>query len=477
MARPPAVARASSWSTMADQERWCGVDDERAGTGSDRWVVALAAAAGAFGSLDSALNIAFPDLIEDLGLAVVDLRWVVVSFVLSYGGLLVAAGRLGDRFDHRRVLIVGGLASMAALTACAVAPGYGLLLGARVAQGLATALVMAGAPALLSTTGSGATRSAAVFQTAAGVGLAAGPVLGGPLVALGGWRAVFWFRVPVAAAIVALGLVAASRNRPRPPRPVPPSGRPGTAPRGPGPAAAATGGPEAGRSAGGTGHRAVLVAAGALAVAVNGSVFVIWLLVPTLLVDELGTPVFVGGVILACSPLATAIASAGAGRWVGRRPPATVATVGILLMAVGLVALVPAGGVGPLAVAGPGALALVAAALTLSGFGLGLFGVPNMAVVMQVLPPDRQGTAGGLSLMMRTLGIVLGVNGAGLVFGSLVDGGRSFGSAFQLTMVLAAVVATVAAAASRLAPTPPTTAAAATELPGRSGGQPDVEEV
>ncbi len=79
-------------------------------TGGSRATLVLAVVAGAFGSLDSALNIAFPDLVDDLGLSVADLRWVVVCFVLSYGALLVTAGRMGDRFDHLRVLMIGGAA-------------------------------------------------------------------------------------------------------------------------------------------------------------------------------------------------------------------------------------------------------------------------------------------------------------------------------------------------------------------------------
>ncbi|MDH4076826.1 MAG: MFS transporter, partial [Acidimicrobiia bacterium] len=58
--------------------------------------LALAVTAGAYGSLDSMLNVAFPDLIGDLGIAVVDIQWLVVAFVLASGGTLIGAGRLGD---------------------------------------------------------------------------------------------------------------------------------------------------------------------------------------------------------------------------------------------------------------------------------------------------------------------------------------------------------------------------------------------
>ena len=393
--------------------------------------VVLAVVAGAFGSLDSALNIAFPDLVDDLGLSVADLRWVVVCFVLSYGALLLAAGRLGDRFDHRRVLMVGGVASAAALVACAVAPTYGALLVARVAQGVAVALVMAGAPALLSTSGAGSTRAASVFQAAAGAGLAIGPVVGGPLVALGGWRAVFWFRVPIAVALVALGAAVALGRRGG-------TGRPPAVVLGP---LSLVGGRPA--------RRAFVVANGLTAV-VNGAVFVTWLLVPTLLLDHLDLPVAAGGLVLAASPIATAVASASAGRWVGRWGPGPVTVAGVGCSTAGLVLVATVAGLG-----GSGAALAVAAALVVVGFGLGLFSVPNMALVMGALPLDRQGTAGGLTLLMRTVGIVAGVNAAGLLFGSLEDAGWAFDDAFRATFAAAVAAALAALAVSTLAIVPP----------------------
>ena len=87
--------------------------------------VLLAAGAGAFGSLDTSLNIAFPDLVADFDIETAQLQWVVVSFVLTYGGLLLAAGQLGDRVGHRRItswcgffstVFTGKAASLAAQT-------------------------------------------------------------------------------------------------------------------------------------------------------------------------------------------------------------------------------------------------------------------------------------------------------------------------------------------------------------------------
>ena len=70
---------------------------------ADRKTTILAVTAGAFGSLDSALNIAFPDLSAHFDLEVSGLQWVVVCFVLAYGGPLLAAGQLADLIDELRL--------------------------------------------------------------------------------------------------------------------------------------------------------------------------------------------------------------------------------------------------------------------------------------------------------------------------------------------------------------------------------------
>jgi len=174
--------------------------------------LALAATAGAYGSLDSMLNVAFPDLIGDLGIAVVDIQWLVVAFVLASGGALIGAGRLGDLLGHHRTLSWGGLGSAVGMALCAAAPGLPVLVMGRVLQGLGTAFVMASAPALITASAGegGRGRALGLFQMSAAVGLALGPLVASPLVAVLGWRSVFWVRAPVG---LALGLLARRQAR------------------------------------------------------------------------------------------------------------------------------------------------------------------------------------------------------------------------------------------------------------------------
>jgi EmrB/QacA subfamily drug resistance transporter len=422
----------------------------------------LAAGAGGFGSLDTALNIAFPDLVDGFGVEVGQLQWVVVSFVLTYGGLLLAAGQLGDRLGHQRMLSIGAAGSAIAMAGCALAPTFALFIGARVLQGMTTAMVMAAGPALASLAAGPAERgrAIAVFQLSAGFGAALGPVVGGPLVELGGWPAVFWFRVPVSLVLLALGLSVPARD--------------GTAGghndvRGAVLTALALAGGllvvNSGRSLGWTspalwlaatltilvaaayrGHSLLVerpiielhlfrdlrfAAANLLNLTSNAAMFVGWLLAPTLLVDRIGLSTLAGGVVLAMSPAAMAAISPLAGRWSDRRGPESPVIAGLTVEAAGLAMLAT------LDSSSSGWYAALAMAVV--GLGLGLFAAPNMALVMSTLPPERQGVASGLALLTRTAGIVVGVAGSSAVFDAL-EPTRGFDRAFALTAVVSATV-------------------------------------
>ena len=421
----------------------------------------LAGAAGAFGSLDTAVNVAFPDLVDDFGLAVGDLQWVVVFYVLVYGGLLLAAGQLADTWGYARVLRIGAGISSVALVLCATAPTFALLLAARALQGIGVAMVMASAPALL-TTGSATahTRAVGVFQTAAAAGLAIGPIVGGPLVEWIGWRAVFWFRVPLGLLLllltitnktttvgtsnevdrvgtllvsISLGAAVLALNL--------------TATRGwvdplvVGSAVAAALSVTAFVVFSRRVEHPVLelelfrsidfATANFLAVVANGAMFATWLLVPSLLIDQLGTSLLVSGLVLAASPAATAVASTLAGRSTGRVAGWKLGAAGLLVEGVGMVGLSQVG-----VTWSPIHIALLMAVV---GAGLGLFSVPNMATVMQGVGNDKQGVAGGLSLMTRTVGVVAGVAAASALTDRL-EPSRGFFGSFEVVFATSGVV-------------------------------------
>src|SRR6516164_8497826 len=171
--------------------------------------------------LDTAVNISFPDITASFGVPIQTIQWVVICYVLTYASLMLAFGRVGDIFGHGRVFRVGLLWSGAAYLLCAAAPSYGWLLFCRFLQGIGAALVVSCAPALVIGLYPENKRSRAVgvYTMMYAIGSATGPLLGGALVEVWGWPAVFWFRAPIA--LMALmfigGLPAAPRRGRREP--------------------------------------------------------------------------------------------------------------------------------------------------------------------------------------------------------------------------------------------------------------------
>src|SRR5689334_24015675 len=150
--------------------------------------------------LDTAVNIAFPEITDSFGLPVEMIQWVVICYVLTYSSLMLAFGRVGDIWGHGRVFRIGLLWSSVAYLLCAAAPNFGWLLFCRFLQGIGASLIVSCAPALVTGMFPEDRRSRAVgmFTLMYAIGSAAGPLLGGLLVELFGWQAVFWFRAPLA---------------------------------------------------------------------------------------------------------------------------------------------------------------------------------------------------------------------------------------------------------------------------------------
>ncbi|HYQ24631.1 MFS transporter [Stenotrophomonas sp.] len=141
----------------------------------------------------SAGAIVVPSLGLEHGASPQALAWVTNAFMLTFGGLLLAAGALADRFGRRRVFLAG-TAAFAAATACVcLAPDLLWLDIARGLQGMAAAAALAAGTAALAEAwqGPGRARAFALLGTTFGAGLALGPLLAGALLQLGGWRSVF----------------------------------------------------------------------------------------------------------------------------------------------------------------------------------------------------------------------------------------------------------------------------------------------
>lgn len=160
--------------------------------------------------------IALPRVQADLGFTTTGLAWVVTAYTLSFGGLLIVAGRAGDLFGHRRLFAAGLAVFGAASLVCGLAWSPAALIGARVVQGLGAAIVAPTALALLNAAfpdGTRRRRALGWWTAAAAGGGACGWLLGGLLTDGLGWRWVFLVNVPVA--ILA---AAAARLLPETPR-------------------------------------------------------------------------------------------------------------------------------------------------------------------------------------------------------------------------------------------------------------------
>src|SRR6185312_15255237 len=164
-------------------------------------------------------NVALPAITAYFRLKLGDVQWLVICYVLVYGSLMLVCGKLGDLFGHRLIFRIGLVISVVALTACAAAPDWPLFLWARAGQGIGTALAISCTPALATSLFPESSRTRALAGLGMAMSLASviGPFLGGILVELWGWPAVYWVRVPIALVTLALsGLLPASSPLARP---------------------------------------------------------------------------------------------------------------------------------------------------------------------------------------------------------------------------------------------------------------------
>ncbi|WP_448950157.1 MFS transporter [Labrys neptuniae] len=160
--------------------------------------------------LDVAIvNVALEQMQALAGPDVASLQWVVNGYTLAFAGLQLTAGRLGDLYGVRRIFLLGiGIFTLASL-ACGIAPTAGLLIAARILQGIGAALLLPCSLALLTHTyldPSERARAIGMWGAAGGLALASGPVVGGLLVATFGWRSIFLVNLPVGVLTIWLAL-------------------------------------------------------------------------------------------------------------------------------------------------------------------------------------------------------------------------------------------------------------------------------
>lgn len=154
------------------------------------------------------VNIALPRIGDALDADVAGLQWTLSGYTLTLASFILLGGALGDRLGRRKVFVWGTIGFAVASVLCGLAWNIEVLIAARVLQGIAGAMLTPGSLALISASIDPRDRGAAIglWSGLGGVAGAIGPLLGGWLVEVASWRAVFLINVPLAVAVVLVSL-------------------------------------------------------------------------------------------------------------------------------------------------------------------------------------------------------------------------------------------------------------------------------
>ncbi|NYI42584.1 MFS transporter [Demequina lutea] len=186
-------------------------------TPQQRLILAIAITASFVAFLDSSVvNVALPAIVKQLGGGLTTQQWTVDAYLLTLGSLILVAGSVSDAFGRQRVLRIGLILFGIASLATAAAPTAGVLIAARLLQGVAGAMLVPSSLALIASTFDGAERGRAIgtWTAATSGAMIAGPLLGGLAVDLASWRWAFVINVlPIAAAMYLLTRVEAGDVR------------------------------------------------------------------------------------------------------------------------------------------------------------------------------------------------------------------------------------------------------------------------
>lgn len=330
----------------------------------------------------SIANVGLPALAHVFDASFHAVQWVVLAYLLAITAVIVSAGSLGDRLGRRRLLLAGLLLFAVACGLCGLAPSLRWLVAARVLQGLGAAVMMAMTLAMVgdTVTKERTGRVMGLLGTMSAVGTAMGPSVGGMLLSLWGWRALFLVGIP-------LGLLAAALAYYYLPVDRQPEHR-------------ATG-ERFWSPLKNTALRVGLVIS-ALVAAVIMTTFVVG---PFYLSRGLGLNPAWMGLAMAVGPCVAALTGVPAGRLVDRLGSQRMTLAGLGVMALGALLLSLVSG-----------LPIYLGSLVLLTTGYSLFQAANNTAVMSDVQASRRGKVSGLLNLSRNLGLIFGASALGAVF-------------------------------------------------------------
>ena len=416
-----------------------------------RLVLATTILASSLAFIDgSVVNVGLPAIGHSLAADGEGLSWVVNGYLLPLSALLLLGGAAGDLYGRRRLLLLGIAVFAIASLLCAAAPGLGWLLAGRVLQGAGAAMLMPNSLAILGASFDGEVRGRAIGTWAA-VGAAAGaigPMLGGWLIDVVGWRAIFLVNAPVAAVAFYLG-ARYLRDEPHPDRPALDLAGGGLATAG---LAILTWGLTVASEAGGlSGLSAAALGIGfallvlfvvaerrrgtaamlplglfssrsfvgltLLTFLLYGALGGVLVLIPYVLIDVEGYSATAAGAALLPLPIVIAVASPTLGRIAGRIGPRLPLTIGPLIVAAGFVFATRIGGTGSYSTTTLPAMLLIA-------LGMACAVAPLTTAILTAVEPSHAGVASGFNsavarggglIATALLGAVLASHGPALV--------------------------------------------------------------
>jgi EmrB/QacA subfamily drug resistance transporter len=445
-----------------------------------RWIFLTIGTGTFMSALDgSVVNTVLPLLRRELHTSVAGIEWVTTVYLLVVSALLLGVGRLGDLKGHKRIYLGGLILFTIGSALCGLAPTAGALIGLRALQAIGAAMLFSSSPAILTRSFPPQQRGRVLGAqgTMTYLGLMTGPVLGGWLADSFGWRWIFYINVPIGLATLALGVIAIQDGRGE-------GAEERFDFRG---ALLFTTGLVALLVALNQGHawgwgsapillllgtalislvdfvrvesrsaapmldlslfrNRVFSAASVSALLNYVCVYSILFIGPFLLIQGRGLDTQQAGIVLTAQPLVMAIVAPISGALSDRIGSRLLSTVGMILLAAGLLLL---------ALLAPHAsLRAIAGALALIGLGTGIFVSPNNSALMGAAPRHRQGIASGVLATARNVGMVLGVGMSGAVFTTILtspaygSAGAALVAGVRTSLLVAAAVALVGAGAA-----------------------------
>jgi len=338
--------------------------------------------------LDFSVNVAFPAITNAFLLPTQSIRWIPFSYVLTYGLLVIGFGALGDRLGHVHIFRAGLVLAIFALSMCALAPNYHLLIAARILQGVSAAIVLSCAPAIVTFlyAESKRTKALSIYGSMTAVAGVIAPLIGGFLIAWVDWPGVFWFRVPIAIlSLLLLQILIIKEKIPTPDRSSTISDSDQL-----------------------TFQMMVqkfkkdhrFICLNALSAVIQFSTFSLPLLIPYYLANVELWRIEKIGFLLSTWALGTLVGSWSVDQLTIRLSIHFIAYIGAWLTAISLffIALCSTNT----------NLDFIFLAVMIQGFGLGLFQVAYSDVVIKSLPLKARGIAGGITVMTRTVGVAIG---------------------------------------------------------------------